>query len=139
MSFIVRCCYIYIFKMNDYFFNIRLAGQGKLFFLFCTFNTVKRISKRSSFRYRLQEHLLKFLMLAVTPSDHYTSRHFKFQTCNCSSSYQCYQPFISAKLIFLALCFELFFFNLKFKIGAKLKKYCITLVLQAILSHLFAS
>jgi hypothetical protein len=51
-------------------------------FLFCTYNTVcitlKRVSKRSSFRYAFQEHLLKFLMLAVTHSelllrDHYTS------------------------------------------------------------------
>jgi hypothetical protein len=30
--------------------------------------TLKRVSKRSSFRYRFQEHLLKFLMLAVTDS-----------------------------------------------------------------------
>jgi hypothetical protein len=45
----------------------------KFFFLFCTFNTViitlKRVSKSSSFRYRFQEHLLKFLMLAVTHSE----------------------------------------------------------------------
>jgi hypothetical protein len=42
-------------------------------FLFCTYNTVsitlKRVSKRSSFRYAFQEHLLKFLMLAVTHSE----------------------------------------------------------------------
>jgi hypothetical protein len=62
------------------------------FFLFCTYNTVsitlkrlKRVSKRSSFRYAFQEHLLKFLMLAVTYSElllrnHCTSGHFKFKT-----------------------------------------------------------
>jgi hypothetical protein len=37
--------------------------------LFCTYNTVKRVSKRSSFRYAFQEHLLKILMLAVTHSE----------------------------------------------------------------------
>jgi hypothetical protein len=31
--------------------------------------TLKWVSKRSSFRYWFQEHLLKFLMLAVTDSD----------------------------------------------------------------------
>jgi hypothetical protein len=69
-------------------------------FLFFTYNTVsitlKRVSKRSSFRYAFQEHLLKFLMLAVTHSelllgDHCVSRHFKFKTYNCSSIYQRYQ------------------------------------------------
>jgi hypothetical protein len=44
-----------------------------IFFLFCSFNTViitlKWVSKRSSFRYAFQEHLLKFLMLAVTNSE----------------------------------------------------------------------
>jgi hypothetical protein len=54
----------------------------KYIFLFCTYKTVsitlKRVSKRSSFRYAFQEHLLKFLMLAVTDSelllrDHCTS------------------------------------------------------------------
>jgi hypothetical protein len=49
--------------------------------------TLKRVSKRRSFRYAFQEHLLKFLMLAVTHSelllrDHCTSRHFKFKTQN---------------------------------------------------------
>jgi hypothetical protein len=45
----------------------------KHFFLFCTYNTVsiirKWVSKRSSFRYAFQEHLLQFLMLAVTHSE----------------------------------------------------------------------
>jgi hypothetical protein len=55
--------------------------------------TLKRVSKRSSFRYAFQEHLLKVLMLAVTHSelllrDHCISRHFKFKTYNCSSIYQ---------------------------------------------------
>jgi hypothetical protein len=59
--------------------------------------TLKRVSKRSSFRYAFQEHLLKVLMLAVTHSelllrDHCISRHFKFKTYNCSSIYQRYQP-----------------------------------------------
>jgi hypothetical protein len=31
--------------------------------------TLKRVSKRSSFRYRFQEHLLKFLMLVATHSE----------------------------------------------------------------------
>jgi hypothetical protein len=86
-------------------------------FLFCTYDTVstthKRVSKRRSFRYAFQEHLLKFLMLAVTHSGlllrgHCTSRHFKFKTYNCSSSYQRYQPFYLPNIIFLALCFVLF-------------------------------
>jgi hypothetical protein len=52
-------------------------------------------------------------MLAVTHSGlllrgHCTSRHFKFKTYNCSSSYQRYQPFYLPNIIFLALCFELF-------------------------------
>jgi hypothetical protein len=72
----------------------------KFLFLFCTYNTVsitlKRVSKRSSFRYAFQEHLLTFLMLAVTHSgllrDHCTSRHFKFKTYNYSSIYQLYRP-----------------------------------------------
>jgi hypothetical protein len=96
----------------------------KYFFLFCTYNTVsitlKRASKRRSFRYAFQEHLLKFLMLAVTHSelllgDHCTSRHFKFKTYNCSSIYQRYQPLYLPNIIFLALCFD-FFFNLRYKI-----------------------
>jgi hypothetical protein len=45
----------------------------KFLFLFCTFNTLsitcKRVSKRSSIRYRFQEHLLKFLMLLATHSE----------------------------------------------------------------------
>jgi hypothetical protein len=86
-------------------------------FLFCTYNTVsitlKRVSKRNSFRYAFQEHLLKFLMLAVTHSellllDHCTSRHFKFKTYNCLSIYQRYQPLYLPNIIFLALCFELY-------------------------------
>jgi hypothetical protein len=97
------------------------------FFLFCTYNTVsitlkrlKRVSKRSSFRYAFQEHLLKFLMLAVTYSElllrnHCTSGHFKFKTYNCSSIYQRYQPLYLPNIIFLALCFELFL-NLRGKI-----------------------
>jgi hypothetical protein len=44
-----------------------------IFFLFCTYKTVsitlKRVSKRKSFRYAFQEHLLQFLMLAVTDSE----------------------------------------------------------------------
>jgi hypothetical protein len=47
--------------------------QITIYFLFCTFNTLsitlKWASKRSSFRYRFQELLLKFLMLAVTHSE----------------------------------------------------------------------
>jgi hypothetical protein len=86
-------------------------------FLFCTYNkvsiTLKRVSKRSSFRYAFQEHFLKILMLAVTHSelllgDHCISRHFKFKTYNCSSIYQRYQPLYLSNIIFLALCFELF-------------------------------
>jgi hypothetical protein len=55
--------------------NVGISGNEHkiqmcvVIFLFCTFNTVritlKRISKRSSFRYRFQEHLVKFLMLAA--------------------------------------------------------------------------
>jgi hypothetical protein len=57
--------------------------------------TLKRVSKRSSFRYAFQEHLLKFLMLAVIHSEmllraHCISRHFKFKIYNCSSIYQRY-------------------------------------------------
>jgi hypothetical protein len=93
-------------------------------FLFCTYNivsiTLKRVSKGSSFRYAFQEHLLKFLMLAVTHSvfllcDHCISRHFKFKPYNCSSIYQRYQPSYLTNIIFLALCFELFL-NLRGKI-----------------------
>jgi hypothetical protein len=52
-------------------------------------------------------------MFTVTHSElllrgHCTSRHFKFKTYNCSSSYQRYQPFYLPNIIFLALCFELF-------------------------------
>jgi hypothetical protein len=43
------------------------------FFLFGTYNTVsiilKRVSKRSSFRYASQEHLFQFLRLPVTHSE----------------------------------------------------------------------
>jgi hypothetical protein len=83
------------------------GGNKSHLFLFCTYNavsiTLKRISKRSSFRYAFQEHLLKFLMLAVTHSelllrDRCTSRHL-------------YLP----NIIFLALCFE-FLLNLRGKI-----------------------
>jgi hypothetical protein len=93
-------------------------------FLFCTYNTVsitlKRVSKRSSFRCAFQEHFLKFLMLAVTHSelllsDHCVSRHFKFKTYNCSFIYQRYQPLYLSNIIFPALCFKLFL-NLKGKI-----------------------
>jgi hypothetical protein len=96
-------------------------------FLFCTYNTVsitlKRVSKKSSFRYAFQKHLLKFLMLAVTHSelllrDHCTSRHFKLKTYNCSSIYQRYQPLYIiyfAKYHFLSIMFELFL-NLRGKI-----------------------
>jgi hypothetical protein len=100
-------------------------------FLFCTYNTVsttlKRVLKRRSFRYAFQEHLLKFLMLAVTHSGlllfgHCTSRHFKFKTYNCSSSYQRYQPFYLPNTIFLALCFELFF-NFRGKIEKNIVVY----------------
>jgi hypothetical protein len=74
----------------------------------------------SSFRYAFQEHLLTFLMLAVTHSelllrDHRTSRHFKFKTYNCSSIYQRYQPLYWPNIISLALCIELFL-NLRAKI-----------------------
>jgi hypothetical protein len=105
--------------------------QEIFFFLFCTNNTVsitlKRVSKRSSFRYAFQEHLLKFLMLAVTQSelllrDHCTSRHFKLKTYNCSSIYQCYQPLYLPNIIFLALCFELFL-NLRAKIEKNIVLY----------------
>jgi hypothetical protein len=72
------------------------------------------------------EHLLKFLMLAVThsellPLDHCTSRHFKFKTYNCLSIYQRYQPLYLPNIIFLALYFELFL-NLRGKIEKIL--YC---------------
>jgi hypothetical protein len=56
----------------------------KLFFYFAPITqsvstTLKQVSKRSSFRCVFQEHLLKFLMLAVTHSelllrDHCTSK-----------------------------------------------------------------
>jgi hypothetical protein len=56
------------------------------FFLFCTYNTVsitlKRVSKRSSFRYAFQEHLLKFLMLAVTHNELLLPLHFTIPTLN---------------------------------------------------------
>jgi hypothetical protein len=98
--------------------------EHNTFFLFCTYNTVsitlKRVSKRRSFRYAFQEHLLKFLMLAVTHSelllrDHCTSPHFKFKTYNCSSIYQRYQPLYLPNIILLALCFQLLL-NLRGKI-----------------------
>jgi hypothetical protein len=82
-----------------FFFRLRCLQIN--IFLFCTYNTVsitlKRVSKRSSFRYVFQEHLLKFLILAMTHSelllrDHCISRHFKFKTYDCLSIYQCYQP-----------------------------------------------
>jgi hypothetical protein len=62
----------------------RIFGNNSKMWWIYNFNTVsiilKRVSKRSSFRYRFQEHLVKFLMLAVTHSewllgDHCTSRH----------------------------------------------------------------
>jgi hypothetical protein len=90
-----------------------LSFALKYFFLFCIYNTVsitlKRVSKRSSFRYAFQEHLLKFVMLAVIHSElllrnHRTSRHFKFK-------------------IFLALCFGLFL-NLRGKIEKILYYTC---------------
>jgi hypothetical protein len=90
------------------------------FFLFCTYNTVsitlKRVSKRRSFRYAFQEHLLNFLMLAVTHSelllcDHCTSRHFKFKTYSCSSIYQRYQPLYLPNIILLALVWNFFKFK----------------------------
>jgi hypothetical protein len=96
-----------------------MDSDRNCFFLFCTYNrvsiTLKRVSKRSSFRYAFQEHLLTFLMLAVTHSelllrDHCISRHFKFKTI-----YQLYQPLYLPNIIFLALRFELFF-NLRGKI-----------------------
>jgi hypothetical protein len=110
------CRILALFIFQYHFYN--------LIFLFCTYNTVsitlKRVSKRSSFRYAFQEHLLKFLMLAVTHSelllrDHCISRHFKFKTYNCSSIYQRYQPLYLLSIIFLALCFNLFL-NLRGKI-----------------------
>jgi hypothetical protein len=59
-------------------------------------------------------------MLAVTHSelllrDHCISRHFKFETYNCSSIYQRYQPLYLLNIIFLALSFALFFFKFKAK------------------------
>jgi hypothetical protein len=59
-------------------------------------------------------------MLAVAHSelllhDHCISRHFKFKTYNCWSIYQRYQPLYLPNIIFLTLCFELFF-NLRGKI-----------------------
>jgi hypothetical protein len=84
------------------------------FFLFCTYNTVsitiKRVSKRSSFRYAFQEHLIKSLMLTVTHSelllrDHCISRHL-------NSKVTIVRLFTSVtklpNIIFLALCFEVF-------------------------------
>jgi hypothetical protein len=110
-----------IFSFNGivfpFFVKFTVLGTWNILFLFCTYNTVsitlKRISKRSSFRYAFQEHLLKFLMLAVIHSelllhDHCNSRHFKFKTYNCSSIYQRYQVLYLPNIIFLALCFELF-------------------------------
>jgi hypothetical protein len=110
----IVCVTIYKIKTDD-ILSVGIAKlQGRvrhtysykninLLFLFCTYNTVsitlKRVSKRSSFRYAFQEHLLKILTLAVTHSelllgdtDHCISRLFKFKTYNCSSIYQRYQP-----------------------------------------------
>jgi hypothetical protein len=119
----------------------------KIIFLFCTYNTVsitlKRVSKRSSFRYAFQEYLLIFFMLAVTHSelllgDHSTSRHFKFKTYNCSSIYQRYQPLYLPIIIFLALCFG----NLRGQIEKNIvlylfyKPFCRTCLLIALLAAL---
>jgi hypothetical protein len=115
------CFSIVTFRYRDSSVTCSLV---KYIFPFCTYDTVsitlKRVSKRSSFRYAFREHLLKFLMLAVTYSelllsDDCTSRHFKFKTYNCSSIYQRYQPLYLPNIIFLALCFELFL-NLRGKI-----------------------
>jgi hypothetical protein len=123
VSIFCNCTYIIPFIFERDINNIP-------FFLFGTYNrvsiTLKRVSKRRSFRYAFQEHLLKFLMLAVTHSewllrDHCTSRHFKFKTYNCSSIYQRCQPLFLPSIIFLALCFELFL-NLRGKIEKIL--YC---------------
>jgi hypothetical protein len=59
-------------------------------------------------------------MLTVTHSelllgDHCISRHFKFNTYNCSFIYQRYQPLYLSNIIFPAFCFELFL-NLRGKI-----------------------
>jgi hypothetical protein len=89
-----------------------------------TYNTVsitlKRVSKRSSFRYAFQEHLLKFLMLAVTHSellrgDHCISRHFKFKILQLFAYLPALPTLYLPNIIFLALCFE-FFLNLRGKI-----------------------
>jgi hypothetical protein len=75
--------------------------------------TLKWVLKRRSFRYAFQEHLLKFLMLAVTHSelllrDHCTSQHFKFKTYNCSSIYQRYYTYLST-----VITREVFFVRIK--------------------------
>jgi hypothetical protein len=125
-----------------------LSNWKWFFFLFCTYNTVsitlKRVSKRSSFGYAFQEHLLKFLMLTHSElllGNHCISRHFKFKTYNCSSIYQRYQPLYLPNIIFLALCFGLFF---KFKgqnrknivLYSFYKPFCRTCLLIALVAAL---
>jgi hypothetical protein len=60
-------------SMMNFTKPLSLIIVKKFIFLFGTFNTViiifKGGSKMSSFRHRFQEHLLKFLMLAVTDSE----------------------------------------------------------------------
>jgi hypothetical protein len=75
----------------------KIRSNCNCIFLFCTYNKLKQVSKKSSFRYAFREHLLKSLILAVTHSelllrDHCILRHFKFKTYNCLSIYQRYQP-----------------------------------------------
>jgi hypothetical protein len=88
--------YSYAFRTHTCFclrkiqVNVNLIYWGdvkNLILLFCTYNTVsvtlKRVSKRSSFRYAFQEHLLKFLMLAVTSElllrAHFIAWYFNLQ------------------------------------------------------------
>jgi hypothetical protein len=90
--------------------------------------TLKRVLKRSSFRYAFEEHLRKFLMLTVTYSElllhnHCTSWHFKFKTYNCSSICERHQSLYLPNIIFLALCFALFL-NLRGKIEKILYYTC---------------
>jgi hypothetical protein len=100
----------FLFKLSDGNVIFRLdVGKNIFSNLHLSYNTVsitlKRVSKRSSFRYAFQEHVHKFLMLAVTHSelllrDHCISRHFKFKTQ--LSIYQRYQPLHLPNIIFLS-------------------------------------
>jgi hypothetical protein len=85
-----------------------------------------------------QEHLLRFLMLAVTCECCYviTALDDTLNSKLTSSIYQRYQPLYLPNIIFLALCFELFL-NLRGKIEKNIvlylfyKPFCLTCLLYS--------